>query len=75
MDKAQFLAEIANILDEETVTEGANLRDYPSWDSLAILSIVALADSKFGFTLTFPDVKGLVTVADLWAFFERNRKK
>ena len=75
MDKAQFLDEIANILDEETVAEGANLRDYPSWDSLAILSIVALADSKFGFTLTFPDVKGLVTVADLWAFFEKNRKK
>ena len=75
MDKAQFLDEIANILDEASVEEGANLRDYPSWDSLAVLSIVALADSKFGFTMTFPDVKGLTTVADLWAFFEKNRTK
>ena len=75
MDKAQFLDELANILDETSVQDGANLRDYPSWDSLAILSIVALADSKFGFTLTFPDVKGLTTVADLWAFFEKNRTK
>ena len=75
MDKNAFLGELANILDEESVEEGANLRDYPSWDSLAILSIVAMADSKFGFTLTFPDVKGLTTVADLWAFFEQNRTK
>lgn len=75
MDKNAFLEELANILDEERVEENANLRDYPSWDSLAILSIVAMADSKFGFTLTFPDVKGLTTVADLWAFFENNRKK
>ena len=75
MDKNVFLDELANILDEESVNEAANLRDYPSWDSLAVLSIVAMADSKFGFTLTFPDVKGLTTVADLWAFFEKNRTK
>lgn len=75
MDKNAFLEELANILDEENVEESANLRDYPSWDSLAILSIVAMADSKFGFTLTFPNVKELTTVADLWAFFEKNRTK
>ena len=75
MDKVQFMDELANILDEACVEDDANLRDYPSWDSLAILSIVAMADSKFGFTLTFPDVKGLTTVADLWAFFEKSRTK
>ncbi len=75
MDMNAFLEELANILDEESVDDSANLRDYQSWDSLAILSIVAMADSKFGFTLTFPDVRGVTTVADLWAFFERNRTK
>lgn len=75
MNQQDFLASIADILDEESVVLEANLRDYPSWDSLSVLSIVALADSKFGFTLTFPDVKGLVTVANLWDFFEKNRTK
>ena len=75
MDKATFLDELANILDVDAVKETANLRDYESWDSLAVLSIVAMADSKFGFTLTFPDVKGLATAADLWAFFEQERTK
>ena len=75
MDKNAFLNELANILDEVSVDDSANLRDYPSWDSLVVLSIVALADSKFGFTLKFSDIKGLITVADLWAFFEKNRTK
>ena len=75
MDKNAFLDELANILDVDAVEDSANLRDYESWDSLAVLSVVALADSKFGFTLTFQDVKELTTVADLWAFFEKNKAK
>lgn len=75
MDKNAFLDELANILDVDAVEDAANLRDYESWDSLAVLSVVALADSKFGFTLTFQDVRGLTTVADLWAFFEKNKTK
>ena len=69
MDKSAFLEELANILDEESVEETANLRDYQSWDSLAVLSIISLATSKFGFILSFPEVRGLTTVADLWAHF------
>lgn len=75
MNKQDFLNSLADILDEESVDDAANLRDYASWDSLSVLSIVALADSKFGFTLTFPEVKGLITVADLWAYFEKKRTK
>lgn len=75
MDKNAFLDELANILDEPTVNEGFNLLECQSWDSLAILSVVSLAISKFGFALSAKDVKGLTTVADLWAFFEKNRTK
>ena len=75
MDKNAFLDELANILDVDAVEESAKLRDYEAWDSLTVLSVVALADSKFGFTLTLQNVKELMTVADLWAFFEKNRTK
>ena len=75
MDKEAFLDELANILDVDSVEETANLRDYASWDSLAILSIVSIADSTFGFTLSVQDIRKLTTVADLWAFFEKNRVK
>ncbi len=75
MDKEAFLDELADILDVDVVEETANLRDYASWDSLAVLSVVSLADSKFGFTLSVQDIKQLTTVADLWAFFEKNTVK
>ena len=75
MDKVSFLEELANILDVDAVEETANLRDYKSWDSLSVLSIVSLADSKFGFTLTFPEVKTLTTVDDLWEYFNAKRTK
>ncbi len=75
MDKTAFLEELADILDVDVVEEAANLRDYASWDSLAVLSVVSIADSKFGFTLSVQDIKKLTTVADLWAFFEKNRVK
>ena len=75
MDKTAFMAELANILDVDAVEDAANLRDYEAWDSLVVLSLVALADSKFGFTLTFSEVKTLKTVAELWAFFEKKRTK
>ena len=75
MDKAAFMEELANILDVDAVEEAANLRDYEAWDSLVVLSLVAMADSKFGFTLTFPEVKTLKTGAELWAFFEKRRTK
>lgn len=75
MDKAAFMEELANILDVDAVEDAAILRDYEAWDSLVVLSLVAMADSKFGFTLTFPEVKSLKTVSELWEYFEKNRKK
>ena len=75
MDKAQFMDELANILDESRVDDSLCLKNNQAWDSLAILSVASLAASKFGFSLHAVDVKGLDTVADLWAFFEKNRTK
>lgn len=75
MDKTQFTAELANILDETELADEAKLRDCPSWDSLSVLSIVALADSHFGFTLSVADLKGVETVAQLWSLFESKRTR
>ena len=75
MDKAQFLDELANILDADEIKDSDVLDDMESWDSLSVLSVIALADSKFGFTLTLDAVKTIKTVADLWNLFEKNRTK
>jgi acyl carrier protein len=56
--------ELSDILEEE-VSEDTVLADCEMWDSLATMSIVALAASKYKKGLTIDTVKNLVTVKDI----------
>lgn len=62
----EFLAEMAEILEEDQVSADDELQDFESWDSLAALSVLALADSEFGVTLTAQEANGASTVGDLY---------
>ena len=64
MDK--FLDEMAEILEEDQVGADDELDSFESWDSLAVLSVLAMADSDFGVTLTAEDANGAKTVGDLY---------
>lgn len=63
----EFLAEMAEILEEDEVAADAELASFESWDSLAVLSVLAMADSDFGVTLTADEVNDAKTVGDLHA--------
>jgi len=60
-----FLKEMADILDEESVNEGDRLDGFASWDSLAILSVIAMAESHYHATLSAQLIRGASTVGDL----------
>lgn len=62
----EFLAEMAEILEEDTVNPGDELNDFESWDSLAGLSVAALADSKFGVNMSSQEINDATTVEDLY---------
>jgi acyl carrier protein len=62
----EFLSEMAEILEEDTVGPQDELNSFESWDSLAALSVAALAESSFGVTLSGPDMKSATTVEDLY---------
>ena len=61
------------ILDIEEVKPDNVLKDYEQWDSLAILSVLAMADSKYGITIRAEEIRGTVTVADLADLIEAKR--
>ena len=67
-----FLKEMANILDEESVEAGDVLNDFDSWDSLAILSVISMADEKFGTTFTAQQIRSATTVGELFALISTN---
>ena len=67
MDKEQFLVDLAEILEEESVNEGDVLAEFDAWDSLSILSIIAYASEHFHKQLKNNEIRDLETVADLIA--------
>lgn len=62
----EFLTEMAEILEEDQVSADDELQNFESWDSLAALSVLAMADTNFGVTLTAGEANGAKTVGDLY---------
>ena len=62
----EFLTEMAEILEEDSVNSSDELKSFESWDSLAGLSVAAMADANFGVSLSSQEIQSAVTVEDLF---------
>jgi acyl carrier protein len=62
----EFCDKIAEIMDVDAVKESDVLADFPEWDSLSVLSVIAMFDAKYGVNVTAVHLKDLRTVGDLW---------
>lgn len=62
----EFLNEMAEILEEDVVNSGDELNSFESWDSLATLSVAALADSSFGVNMSSQEINAASTIEDLY---------
>ena len=69
----EFLTEMAEILEEDRVAMSDELSRFESWDSLASLSVVAMADSKFGVKVTFRELDSAVTIGDLYELIDSKK--
>ena len=74
MDKTEFYNRLAEILDVEAVKPEDKLKDFEGWDSLAVLSVLAMADSKYGASIKAEEIRAVVTAADLGNLVESKRK-
>lgn len=63
-EKLKMIAEIMD-LELEELKEDALLTDYQEWDSVAVLSFIALMDEEFGKDINGTDVRELVTIKNL----------
>jgi acyl carrier protein len=62
----EFLKQVAGILEVEQIKETDELKAFPQWDSLSVLSVIALLDASYGVNLRAADFGPVKTVADLW---------
>lgn len=69
MKKSEFLALIDDILEEPagTVRPEQALDELPAWDSLAMVSFIAVVNGQFELTLQAERLKNAKTVDDLVA--------
>ncbi|MEY3000609.1 MAG: hypothetical protein RL648_823 [Verrucomicrobiota bacterium] len=70
-----FLAQLTMALNlpEGTLVPAQNLRALPNWDSLAVLTTLALVDECFGVQLSGEALSECQNVADLCTAIERAR--
>jgi len=62
----EFLKKIAGILEVEDVKETDELKAFPQWDSLSVLSVIAMLDAGYGVNLRAADFGAVKTAGDLW---------
>ena len=65
---------LAEILEVETVKPGDVLREFTCWDSLTVLSIIAMMDKSYGVNADAKDLKEVITVGDLEHFIEARKQ-
>ena len=63
-EKLKFLEELLNV-EENSLNEDTELADLSEWDSIAVITTIAMFDSYFDKVLTSKQVKGFVTVKDI----------
>jgi acyl carrier protein len=70
----EFLTKIANILEEAAVKETDQLKAFAQWDSLAVLSVIAMLDANYGVNLRAADFEQVATAGDLWNLVQSRKR-
>lgn len=70
-----FYIKLAEILEVETVNPEGILQNYENWDSLTILSILAMVDANYGVNLTAGELRQMKTAGELATVIESRRRK
>ena len=76
MGEKEILSELELIIEADPATLQANaeLAQLDRWDSIAVVSFMAIADEKFGVILSAKELEKAATVADLINLVQKDAK-
>jgi acyl carrier protein len=63
-EKLDLLEKVLDI-EEGTLNEGMYLADIAEWDSMAVILLIAMLDSKFGRAITSREIRGFTKVKNI----------
>ena len=66
--KEQFLKNLKDVfeIEDRELAMDDKFREYPDWDSLAYLSVIAMLDEEYDCQIEEAEFKILITVSDLF---------
>lgn len=70
-----FYDNMAEILEVDEVKPNDILQDFENWDSLTILSVLAMLDANFGVNMTAKNLQKIETVGELATFVDSRREE
>ena len=53
-------------LEDVEITEDTDFNSLPGWDSIAVLSLMAMAASEYGVNIKSSEISSAKTVGELW---------
>lgn len=65
-----FYQKLADILEIEDIQDEDVLRDFEYWDSLTVLSILAMLDSEMSINMSSDELDDCITARDLFVKVE-----
>lgn len=63
-EKLNILEELL-LIEQDTLDEATELKDISEWDSMAVISTIAMFDSVFGKDIKSEEIKKFRTVKDI----------
>ena len=72
---SELYTKLAEILEVDQLAPGDVLREFPAWDSLAVLSIVAMVGAVYGIHLVAQDLARVKTVGELEELVQSKRPR
>ena len=70
----EFLKKIAEILEVDEVKGTDEWKAYPQWDSLSVLSVIAMMDSNYGINLRAQEFEHIKTIGELWNIVQSRKR-
>jgi len=70
----EFLKKLSEILEVDEIKEADSLKAFPQWDSLAVLSVIAMLDANYGVNLRAADFGPVNSAADLWSLVQSKKR-
>jgi acyl carrier protein len=70
-----YLDKIAKILEVDSVSDADDLKTFPQWDSLTVLSLIAMLDADYGVNLRAADLQEAASAGALWELVQSKKAR